>query len=136
MTNTEKNIVWEKWKDPYDDRDEWFPKHEDKKQVDGEYEDEEFSEEEITFEQIPQILMANVGAMPMYKPPSIGKIFNFWTGHTSFSISGPIAARIESVEGVEILDIYTRYRFRVGIGKLFKDREVMNAIQQAMYINE
>ena len=134
MTSIEKTIVWEKWKDPYEEKDDWFPKVEDKKQI--EEEDEEFSEEEITFEQIPQILMANVGAMPMHRPPSIGKIFNFWTGHTSFSISGPIAARIECVEGVEILDIYTRYRFRVGIGKLFKDREVMNAIQQAMYTNE
>ena len=135
MTNTEKNIVWEKWKDPYDDRDEWFPRIDNKK-IEKEEEEEEFSEEDIVFEQLPQILMTNMGMVPLDRPPSIGKIFNFWTGHTSFSISGPIAARIESVEGVEILDIYTRYRFRVGIGKLFKDREVMNAIQQAIYINE
>ena len=134
MTSIEKTVVWEKWKDPFDEKDEWFPKAQDKKETEDD--DEEYSEEEITFEQLPQILMANVGAMPMNRPLSIGKIFNFWTGHTSFSISGPIAARIESVEGVEILDIYTRYRFRVGIGKLFKDRDVMNDIQQAMYKNE
>ena len=128
MTKIERTIVWEKWKDPYDEKDEWFPKNDNEK-----IKEEEFSEEEeITFEQIPQIFMANMGMVPADRPPSIGKIFNFWTGHTSFSISAPIAAKIEDIEGVEILDIYTRYRFRVGIGKLFKDRDVMNNIQRAI----
>ena len=77
--------------------------------------------------------MTNMGMTPADRPPSIGKIFNFWTGHTSFSISAPIAAKIEDIEGVEILDIYTRYRFRVGIGKLFKDRDVMHNIQKAIH---
>ena len=125
MTKIERKTVWEKWKDPYDEKDEWFPKNKNIKE-------EEFSEEEIIFEQVPQIFMANMGMSPVDKPLSIGKIFNFWTGHTSFSISGPLAARMEDIEGVESLDIYTRYRFRVGIGKLFKDRDVMNNIQRAI----
>ena len=40
--------------------------------------------------------------------------------------------RIEKIEGIEVLDILTRYRFRVGIAKLFRDREVMSAIQEVI----
>ena len=132
MTSVERKIVWEKWKDPYDEKDEWFPTKNNNKKIKPEEFLEEEEEEEITFEQIPQIFMTNMGMVPADRPPSIGKIFNFWTGHTSFSISAPIAAKIEGIEGVEILDIYTRYRFRVGIGRLFQDREVMNDIQRAI----
>ncbi len=134
MTSIEKKIVWEKWKDPYDETDEWFPK--ESKEPEEISEDLAFEEEEeVIFEQPMQLLMTNMGVIPfggMNNTPPIGKIFNFWTGHTSFSISSQIASQMELVEGVEVLDIYTRYRFRVGIGKLFKDREVMNAIQQVI----
>ena len=134
MTSIEKKIVWEKWKDPYDETDEWFPK--ESKEPEEAPEDKSFDdEEELVFEQPMQLLMTNMGMIPfggMNNTPPIGKIFNFWTGHTSFSISSQIASQMELVEGVEVLDIYTRYRFRVGIGKLFKDREVMNAIQQVI----
>ena len=40
-----------------------------------------------------------------------------------------MSKEIQSVDGVEALDIYTRYRFRIAIGKLFKDRDVMFQIQ-------
>ena len=133
MTSIEKKIVWEKWKDPYDETDDWFPK--ESKEPEETSEDLAFEEEDVIFEQPMQLLMTNMGVIPfggMNNTPPIGKIFNFWTGHTSFSISSQIASQMELVEGVEVLDIYTRYRFRVGIGKLFKDREVMNAIQQVI----
>ena len=95
-------------------------------------------EEEVVFEQPMQLLMTNMGMIPfggMNNTPPIGKIFNFWTGHTSFSISGPIAAQMEGIEGVEVLDIYTRYRFRVGVGKLFRGNEVMSSVQRTVRNN-
>ena len=44
-----------------------------------------------------------------------------------------MAQTIEQSEGVEILDIFTRYRFRVGIGKCFNDSETMKKINDNIY---
>ena len=67
---------------------------------------------------------------------AINKMFNFWTGHTNFSITPDVAVKIEKIEGIEVLDILTRYRFRIGIAKLFRDRNVMNKIQDIVCENE
>ena len=65
------------------------------------------------------------------KQPS-GKIFNFWIGHTNFDITHNVKETIEAVDGIEILDVFTRYRFRIAIGKSFTDREVMNNIYKGL----
>ena len=79
-----------------------------------------------------QFLITDNGAVPINNNHSIDKIFNFWTGHTNFSITPKIAKEIELVEGVEVLDVITRYRFRVGVGKLFKGNEVMSSVQRTI----
>jgi hypothetical protein len=40
---------------------------------------------------------------------------------------------IETTSGVETLDIFTRYRFRIGVGKAFSDSEVMRDINNKIY---
>ena len=35
---------------------------------------------------------------------------------------------IESSEGVETLDIFTRYRFRISVGKAFSDSKILREI--------
>lgn len=62
-----------------------------------------------------------------------GKLFNFWMGHTNFDISKKIAQIIERTDGVETLDIFTRYRFRISIGKAFNDSETMRNINKTIY---
>ena len=52
------------------------------------------------------------------------KTINLWIGHCNKSISAKTAFLMSHVKGVESLDIITRYRFRVGIGKLFKEAAV------------
>jgi len=52
----------------------------------------------------------------------------FWTGHTNFSITEDIKDIVEHTEGVETLDVFTRYRMKVGIGKIFSSATVMNTI--------
>jgi hypothetical protein len=54
-------------------------------------------------------------------------------GHTNFDISKKIAQIIERTDGVETLDIFTRYRFRVSIGKAFDDSETMRNINKTIY---
>ncbi len=62
--------------------------------------------------------------------------FNFWVGHTNFDLSKDYISIITEVNGVESLDVYTRYRFRVGIGRLFQANVVLSQIQKAMIKHE
>ena len=40
---------------------------------------------------------------------------------------------IEKTDGVETFDVFTRYRFRVGVGKAFSDSETMREINSRVY---
>jgi hypothetical protein len=40
---------------------------------------------------------------------------------------------IEEVDGVEILDIFTRYRFRIGIGEVFDAGTVMRDVRRKVF---
>ena len=70
-----------------------------------------------------------MGLIPYNEYTASSKIFNFWIGHTNFNLSKKIANIIEKTDGVETLDVFTRYRFRIGIGKVFEDRDVMKNIE-------
>jgi hypothetical protein len=59
--------------------------------------------------------------------------FNCWMGHTNFNIPQDIKDRLEVTTGVEILKICSRYRFFVGIGKMFDFAEVRKIIEQSLY---
>jgi hypothetical protein len=74
-----------------------------------------------------------MGIVPMNEHTASGRIFNFWTGHTNFNITKNIFSIIDSTPGVECLDIFTRYRFRIAIGKAFNDSSVMKDIQETIY---
>ena len=74
-----------------------------------------------------------MGIIPINESTASGKIFNFWVGHTNFDITNALALIIEETPGVETLDIFTRYRFRIGIGKAFHDSKVMRDINSRVY---
>jgi hypothetical protein len=74
-----------------------------------------------------------MGIIPYSENTASNKIFNFWTGHTNFNLSAKICDIIENTEGVETLDIFTRYRFRVSIGKAFIDSDIMRNINHNTY---
>lgn len=134
---SENIIIWEKWSDPYssdididDAEDEdgaLDPYHSE--QV---YEDPEAnhtSKKIIKFKAIA----TPMGIIPIDETTDSGKIFNFWIGHTNFDITYGVGSIIDNFPGVETLDIFTRYRFRIGIGKAFNDSEVMRNINQSVY---
>ena len=138
MSTIEKTIIWQKWKDPFGERD-------DDIDVDNEYsnfyedddeEDDHISknkyQEMINNKQI-KVIATPMGIVPINENTASGKIFNFWIGHTNFNITKYIADIIEKTDGVETLDIFTRYRFRIGIGKAFTDSSVMKDIQESIY---
>ena len=84
------------------------------------------------------VISSPMGIIPYNEYSAPSKIFNFWVGHANFDITEKIAKIIEQSRGVEILDVFTRYRFRIAIGKGFQDRDVMNVINNSigLYFNE
>ena len=74
-----------------------------------------------------------MGIIPITENTASNKIFNFWLGHTNFDITKDIALLIEETTGVETLDIFTRYRFRISVGKAFDDSSVMRNINKKVY---
>jgi len=135
LNNIDPIIIWEKWVDP-------FGQNMDSVEWPG-YDEQEFSEDDDIDEQyfkkptkeVKKInaIVTSMGIIPYNEHTDCTKIFNFWIGHTNFDISKIIAQTIEKINGVETLDIFTRYRFRVAFGKAFNDRDVMSEINNAVY---
>lgn len=73
-----------------------------------------------------------VGIVPVRESNVPGHLFNFWMGDTDFDLSGPVVDRIAAVPGVETLDVFTRYRFRMGIGRAFKEDDVRGAVDRSV----
>ena len=126
-------IIWEKWTDPFGDNlDETKWNHYDDEEMDEETEifDNEMLRSKFT--KPVKVIASPMGLIPYNEYTASGKIFNFWVGHTNFNISKNISDIIEKCEGVELLDIFTRYRFRIGIGKCFIDHEIMSTINEKL----
>lgn len=129
MLNKNYTIVWEKWVDPYGnnlDSVEWPG-----------YDNENIIEEEEEISRKPQVnkfnaLVTNMGIIPFNEYTDCTKIFNFWTGHTNFDLTKKVANLLQSISGVETLDIFTRYRFRISFGKAFDERQVIDSINQTI----
>lgn len=140
-------IVWEKWTDPFGkemDDAKWTDYDNEINGINDLYEDDDIEEDDDEeFETLNfigdkkeiRVIATPMGLMPYNELTAPGKIFNFWVGHTNFNITKSIASIIEQCEGVEILDIFTRYRFRIGVGKCFSDSETMKKINDAIYQN-
>jgi len=129
MNYKKPTIVWEKWVDPFGaDMDEakWTD-YNNEFPYSGEDDDHGDGEHKITHSKSKpiRVIATPLGLIPYNEYTASSKIFNFWLGHTNFDISESIKKIIEESEGVEILDIFTRYRFRIAIGKCFNDSETM-----------
>jgi len=147
MTKSKHRIVWQKWQDPYGENLDdvewpgWDAEAEDdtpdfladeKSPVEQLLSEEELTTRQIIEEKPVKLIFTTLGMVPMTEASRPSKVFNFWVCHTSFNITDPLGLEIEKVDGVEILDVFTRYRFRVGIGQVFKPGAVMNAINERM----
>ncbi len=127
-----KTILWKKWHNPYKLLSDCSITEED----DGydtdatvdliEDDDDNNSEQESN----KMMLFTALGPVPLTEYNDPGKIFNFWIGHTNFNISKPIKKIINDIDGVEILNIYTRYRFRIGVGHVFSAKDVTRNINR------
>tara|TARA_B100000073_G_C23454437_1_gene460718 strand:+ start:115 stop:534 length:420 start_codon:yes stop_codon:yes gene_type:complete len=134
-------IIWEKWVDPYlpENVESQWPDYEESQHRQEDVEDAEDNDNEPEIKRhLMYAISSPMGIIPYNEYSAPSKVFNFWVGHTNFNITQPVANIIESTEGIEILDIFTRYRFRIAIGKNFKDRNVMNTVNKliGIYLHE
>jgi hypothetical protein len=143
MSSKIKNkIVWEKWVDPYfqdiQEDSHWSEYTDQQNQEDEEDTEDTEEQDDVPASEKMFVISSPMGIIPYNEYSAPSKVFNFWVGHTNFDITENIARIIEKANGVEILDIFTRYRFRIAVGKGFKDRNVMNSINNStgLYFNE
>lgn len=142
-----KKIIWERWIDPFcSNISDFYPDSILKDKKDNE--EKSFLEQEqeninpiLSYDDPSpyellgkgkykgKVIFTPVGILPIMDHHYVSNNFNLWIGNTNFDITSDIALQIESVVGVETLEIYTRYRFRIGIGKAFDSAEVKTLIQ-------
>jgi hypothetical protein len=126
-------IVWEKWVDPFGDNIE------DTQWTNYDYEEQEsdlLNDQQELFKNKSKpikVISSPMGLIPYNEHTSSAKIFNFWIGHTNFNLSQEVVDIIENCNGIEILDIFTRYRFRIAVGKCFNDSLVMQEIKNTIF---
>tara|TARA_R100001377_G_C3194677_1_gene112168 strand:+ start:1090 stop:1686 length:597 start_codon:yes stop_codon:yes gene_type:complete len=115
-----KQIAWEKW-------DEDVIEQEIVENFHEEYEEDEsgMAEDALLFlEKIPNLVTTPMGMYQLHDKMSILNQFECWMGYTNFDITHSIKDKIEKVEGVELLNITSRYRFFLGVGKFFDFSDV------------
>lgn len=148
---SEPIIIWEKWVDPFGkniDEAKWtdytndihdIPILHSNTHIDPEEDDiDELSDHDTSYNKTPiedpiRVIASPLGLIPYNEYTASSKIFNFWLGHCNFDITPTIKDVIEKTDGVEILDIFTRYRFRIAVGKCFNDADVMSNINKNVY---
>lgn len=118
------DIHWEKWADPYEvDMVNNPPEQENN-------EDEGWQESSQEIQITGKYIFTPMGYVAVSDAMTLTKRFNFWVGHTNHELTRVNVQLLENVDGVETLDIWTKYRFRVGIGRLFQDGKVMYQMKQ------
>jgi hypothetical protein len=67
---------------------------------------------------------------------SMASSFDCWVGHTNFDITPTVKTILNTVEGVEILKICSRYRFFIGVGKMFQFKNVRKELEKQILKKE
>ena len=117
-------IVWQKWEDPLS-----AIKNQANSRITPDEDDDSFNFGEQlnqSFVKSYPMMATPMGIFPIPEPDTTQ--FDFWTGHTNFNITANIGNIIDTAEGVESLDIFTRYRFRIGVGRVFSSTDVKSKI--------
>jgi hypothetical protein len=133
------DIYWEKWMDAFEEVQDNFPMSlQDEEELTSEPYDVEEDPPETSSMVPVQGVMTPYGMLPITDDTLASRKFKFWVGHSNFRLTEAYYNVIGPTEGVETLDILTPYRFRIGVGKMFVDRNVMVTVRDKMiaYVGE
>jgi hypothetical protein len=130
-----KNIGWQKYEDHLDKQiSSPFLQNIMMKLMSNRFIDEEGEDEDVESEELNE---ANQNIMMPISPQLISDIqvistFDCWIGHTNFDITNSIRDKLNKIDGIELLKIYSRYRFLIGIGHMFNFKEVRKNIEKTL----
>jgi hypothetical protein len=130
-----KNIGWQKYEDHLDKQiSSPFLQNIMMKLMSNRFIDEEVEGEDLESEELNE---ANQNIMMPISPQLINDIqvistFDCWIGHTNFDITNSIRDKLNKIDGIELLKIYSRYRFLIGIGHMFNFKEVRKNIEKTL----
>ena len=62
--------------------------------------------------------------------------FDCWVGHTNFDITPSVKKTISETKGIEVLKVTSRYRFFIGVGKMFNFKTVRTDIEKRINKDE
>ena len=130
------DVYWEKWIDAFEEGEAEL-ENEITNTEDTLTNEEmlELEEEQIfQFESVSHIksIITPFGVLPLTEQTMASKYFKFWVGHSNFKLTEAFFKIIGQHPGIETLDILTPYRFRIAVGKMFVDRDVMTGVRDAM----
>jgi len=119
-----RKIQWLKWEDPL----------EPKKRLKAEFSEEQEQKDSFDYEEDEnakhvRLISGPYGLIPLNEHGLSNKLYKLWVGHTNFDITPKIVSAIEQINGVEILRVWTRYRFWIGIGNMFDVEIVQKQIE-------
>ena len=128
------DVYWEKWIDAFEDED---PSLDDASldEEDELTEDEaQLIERSILDSSVLRIksVITPFGILPITEQTKASSSFKLWVGHCNFKLTEDFYKVIGQFRGVETLDILTPYRFRIAIGKMFVDRQIMKSLRDRM----
>lgn len=94
---------------------------------------EEDSEEDYEYEneEIVQNVMVSLPDS-VISEAAITTAFDCWIGHTNFNITQDVKNKIDKIDGIEMSKVHSRYRFFIGIGKMFDFKEVRKDIEASI----
>lgn len=121
------DVYWQKWEDPLQEELD-----SDAIEDDEEWEDDGGPFPFIKAEKPVKALMTPYGVLPLTNHVLASTRFKLWEGHTNFKLGQRHLQAIESCNGVEAVNIDTPYRFKIAVGKLFRDRDVMNCVRTVL----
>ena len=132
------DVYWEKWIDAFEQED--MDLEEDIHQMQELLANEEGIEEddlELVDHSVSHIrsIVTPFGVLPLTAQTRASHYFKLWVGHSNFKLTEDFYRVIGQQPGIEALDILTPYRFRIAVGKMFTDRDVMKEVRDKMVLH-
>jgi hypothetical protein len=131
-----KKIAWENWKEKVDDGPPKIINEPNEGTLESEEDDAIEKNFLLSAMEIPRLVQTPLGIFNYEDKLRPSEKFDCWIGYTNFDITQNVSDIIESVDGVEALEIMSRYTFFLGVGKMFKFRDVRTTIEEAIFKEE
>ena len=119
-----KKIAWENWKEKVD-----YSPPENKLEESTEEDEDAIEKSLLSAMEIPRLVQTPLGILHYEDKLKPSEKFDCWIGYTNFDITQNVSDLIECVDGVEALEVMSRYTFFLGVGKMFNFRDVRLGIE-------